>query len=235
MADLLGRIATSLSDGSVLGSANEWLRQSRSLGSEIRRVDDALRQAEESIRLNPRSVRQAFSTISLRESLETLEHETTVIRILSRVLADLTRLGEEDNPMNDPQVRSRLSEALWELSAAVRTYGRLVTVRDPSRHQVLAAELQRHLGAARDQQDRLSELLAIDPAAKPVGWPLRGELISHLDRLRSELQAGKPDGGRMRRRLRSWRRPRQAGQRQPRSPGRPGWRGHRSRAAGGSG
>ncbi len=116
MADLLGRIATSLSDGSVLGSANEWLRQSRSLGSEIRRVDDALRQAEESIRLNPRSVRQAFSTISLRESLETLEHETTVIRILSRVLADLTRLGEEDNPINDPQVRSRLSEALWELS-----------------------------------------------------------------------------------------------------------------------
>ena len=116
-------------------------------------------------------------------------------------------------------MRARLAGVLWELSAAVGSYGSLATEHDLSRHQVLESELERHLAAAREQQDRLSELLGTDPAAQPVGWPLRGELISHLDRLRNELQADKPRS-RPRRRARSWRRPRRAGQRQRRSPSR---------------
>ena len=55
-------------------------------------------------------------------------------------------------------------------------------------------------------RDRLSELLGTDLAVSPGGWPLRGELISHLDRLRTELEEGKPDRGapplRHRRRMR---------------------------------
>lgn len=217
MAGLLGRIANGLSEGSVAGAAGEWLRQARSLGSEIRRVDEALGQAEDSIRMNPRRAGLPLTTITLRESLETLEHEATAVRILARSLADLTGLNDTDNPLTDPAVRDRLSEALRELSAAVRTYGALATEHDPTGHGLLESELERRLAAAEEQQNRLSELLGIDPAASPVGWPLRGELISHLDRLRSELQAGKPDRG-SKRRERSWRRPLQAGQGQPRSP-----------------
>jgi hypothetical protein len=218
MADLLGRIASGLTEGSVPDSAGEWLRQARLLGSEVRRVDDALGQAEESIRLNPRSIRQPFMAVSLRESLETLEHETSAVRVLARSLADMSGLTGDDNPLTDPDVRGILSEALWELAAAVRTYGSLATERDPARLQVLESELERHLAAAQEQQHRLSGRLGTDPAARPVGWPLRGELISHLDRLRTELRAGKPGRKTMRRRNRSWRRPAQAGQQQPRSP-----------------
>jgi hypothetical protein len=218
MADLLGRIASGLTEGSVPDSAGEWLRQARLLGSEVRRVDDALGQAEESIRLNPRSIRQPSMAVSLRESLETLEHETSAVRVLARSLADMSGLTGDDNPLTDPDVRGILSEALWELAAAVRTYGSLATERDPARLQVLESELERHLAAAQEQQHRLSGRLGTDPAARPVGWPLRGELVSHLDRLRTELRAGKPDRKTMRRRNRSWRRPAQAGQQQPRSP-----------------
>jgi hypothetical protein len=85
-------------------------------------------------------------------------------------------------------------------------YGRLATGREAAPHERLEAELDRHLEAARDLQDRLSELLRTDPAARPVGWPLRGELIAHLDRLRTELRVGKPVRGPRRRRP-SWRRP----------------------------
>jgi uncharacterized membrane protein YgaE (UPF0421/DUF939 family) len=216
-AGLLGRIASGLGDGSVADAAGEWLSQARSLGREIRRVDDALRQAEDSIRMNPRSAGLPVSTVTLRRSLETLEHETTAVRILARSLADLTRLDDIDNPLTGQAVRDRLSGALRELSAAVRIYGALAIQQDPARHGLLESELEGRLAAAEEQQDRLSELLGIDPAARPVGWPLRGELISHLDRLRRELQAGKPDRG-SRRRARSWRRPLRAGQRQPRSP-----------------
>lgn len=215
---LLSSIATGLTDETVLGSTDEWLRQARELGNEIRRVDDALRQAEESIRLNPRSMWQPFTAVNLRESLEALERETTVVRGLARLLADLSRLPGDDNPLNDPNIRSILSEAMWELSAAIRTYGSLAIEHDPAQHQVLESALKRFLAAAEEQQDRLSARLGTDPAARPVGWPLRGELISHLDRLRTELQAGKPVRKTGRRRIRSWRRPEQAGRQQPRSP-----------------
>ena len=157
--------------------------------------------------------------IGTAAGLETLEHETTTIRVLARSLADSTRLAGDDNPMNDPEARRRLAAVLRELSAAVTAYGRLATERDPSDHELLESELERHLAAAQDQQDRLADLLGSDPRAKPVGWPLRGELISHLDRLRNELRAVRP-GRRSRRRRRSWRRPMQPG-RSRRPTGRP--------------
>jgi uncharacterized membrane protein YgaE (UPF0421/DUF939 family) len=219
LADLLDRMAAGLGSGSVRDLARDWLAQARSLGSEIRRVDDALRQAEESTKLNPRSLRLPHSTITLRESLETLEHAAITLRVFARSLVDSTRLADDDNPLADPEVRRRLAGVLRELSAAVRTYGNLATEFDAPRHGVLESELERHLAAARDEQDRLSELLGTDPATRPVGWPLRGELISHLDRLRTELEASKPDRRIRLRRDRAWRLPHAGLQRLP-----PSWR-----------
>jgi uncharacterized membrane protein YgaE (UPF0421/DUF939 family) len=215
MAGLLDRMAAGLNDGSVNESARTWLDQARALGSDIGRVDEALQQAEESTKLNPRSLQLPYSTVTLRQSLETLEHSAITVRILARSLVDTTRLAGDDNSVNDPDVRRGLAETLRELSAAVRAYGSLAAEMDTHRHDVLEAELERHLAAARDRQDRLSELLATAPAARPVGWPLRGELISHLARLRSELEAGVPDGRaqRPRNRPRRWLWPR--GQRVP--------------------
>ncbi len=210
MAGLLDRMAAGLSDGSVNDSARAWLDQARAVGNEIRRVDQALQQAEESTRLNPRGLRLPYSTVTLRQSLETLEHSAVTVRVLARSLVDTTGLADDDNSVNDSDVRHGLAGTLRELSAAVRTYGSLAAELDPRRHDVLEAELHRHLAAARDQQDQLSELLAAAPAVRPVGWPLRGELISHLDRLRSELETGVPDQRPRPRRNHSWR-PRQPG------------------------
>ena len=219
MADLLDRMAAGLGSASVSDSARDWLAQARSLGSEIRRVDDALRQAEESTKLNPRSVRLPHSTITLRESLETLEHAAITLRVFARSLVDSTLLADEDNPLADPDVRRRMADVLRELSAAVRTYGSLATEFDAPRHDLLESELERHLAAAHDEQDRLSELLGTDPVTRPAGWPLRGELISHLDRFRTELEAGKSDSRPRRRRNRAWRLPHARLRRLP-----PAWR-----------
>jgi uncharacterized membrane protein YgaE (UPF0421/DUF939 family) len=206
MADLLDRMTAGLSSGAgQAAAARDWLAAARSLGGEILQVDDALRQAEESTKLNPRSLRLPYSTITLRESLETLEHEAITLRVFARSLLDSTRLPDDDNPLSDPQVPRTLADVLRELSAAVRTYGSLATEFDAPRHELLESELDRHLAAAHDHQDRLSELLGTDPAARPVGWPLRGELISHLDRLRTELEVGNPDRETRPRRNRLWR------------------------------
>jgi uncharacterized membrane protein YgaE (UPF0421/DUF939 family) len=215
MADLLDWMAAGLNDGSVNDSVRAWLDQARALGNEIRRVDEALAQAEESTKLNPRSMRLPYSTVTLRQSLENLEHSAITVRVLARSLTDTTRLAGDDNSLNDPDVRRGLADTLRELSAAVRTYSSLATELDAHGHEVLKADLERHLAAARDKQDRLSDLLASAPAVRPVGWPLRGELISHLDRLRSELEAGAPDQRPRPRRDRSWRPPRPSWQRVP--------------------
>ena len=143
-------------------------------------MDDALRQAEESTKLNPRSLRLPHSTLTLRESLETLEHAVITLPVFARSLVDRTRLANEDNPLTDPDVRRRMADVLRELSAAVRTYGSLATEFDAPRHDLLESELEHHLAAAHDGQDRLSELLGTDPVAN---WCCRGRCRLQLPSL----------------------------------------------------
>ena len=57
MADLLGQMAEGLAEAPDPKRAAEWLDRTRALRGEIERVDDALAQAEESVRLNPRRLR----------------------------------------------------------------------------------------------------------------------------------------------------------------------------------
>ncbi|HLI41542.1 MAG TPA: hypothetical protein VKV35_07850, partial [Streptosporangiaceae bacterium] len=112
--------------------------------------------------------------------------------------------------------RARLAAVLGELAAAVRAYGRLIEA-DPgpagpgglpaAAPEPLAADLDGHLEQARRRQDELADLLRTDPAQRPDGWPLRGEILAHVDRLRAELQPRRP--GRPPRRGRT-RRPLQA-------------------------
>ncbi|HEY2314058.1 MAG TPA: FUSC family protein [Streptosporangiaceae bacterium] len=189
-ADLLAEMATGLSHGTVIDKSGDWLARARSLGGEIQRVEDSLRQAEESVRLNPRAPRLAIAPFELRRRLETLEHSAVTVRVLARSLADSARLGEDTSPMRDQEIRWRLSATLSELAAALRDYSRLTLAENPDQRGLVEADLRYHLDGARRRQDQLSELLGTDPAAQPVGWPLRGELVSHLDRLRTELEAG---------------------------------------------
>jgi dsDNA-binding SOS-regulon protein len=195
LADLLEEVAGALDRGTATETVGTWLARSRDLTGEIARVDDAVRQAEESILLSPRRLLQPVEEISLRDGLETLDHATIIVRGLARALADLARLGAENSSMSEEEERTRLSGALRELAEAVLAYGRLATVHDDEGRETAEEVLEWHLDAARHQQDRLSAVLATDPAQRPIGWPLRGELIAHIGRLHDELEpdaAGEP-------------------------------------------
>jgi Aromatic acid exporter family member 1 len=206
MAGLLDRMAGGLCDGTATDSAGRWLDEARSLAGEIRRVDDAVREAEESTKLNPLSLRLPAERASLGDGLQMLEHAAITIRGLARSMADLAGLGEDHSSMREPEERDRLAGVLRQLAAAVKDYGRLVTHYDPIGRELAESDLREHLDAARDGQDRLSLVLAADPAERPVGWPLRGELVSHIDRLRHQLEPGSALQSR-RDRIRSWRIP----------------------------
>jgi uncharacterized membrane protein YgaE (UPF0421/DUF939 family) len=194
MADLLGQMAEGLAEAPDPKRAAEWLDRTRELRGEIERVDDALAQAEESVRLNPRRLRFGDPAAGLRDGVDTLERAATDMRVLARSVADSARIDSEHTPVKEAETRTRLAAVLAELSAAVRAYGQLLEA-DPvsPEHASFAAEpiteaLEDHLEEAQRQQDQLAGLLSTNPAERPEGWQLRGEILSHVDRLRSELE-----------------------------------------------
>jgi len=199
MADLLGHMADGLADEPDARRAAEWLDRTRALRGEIERVDDALGQAEESVRLNPRRLRYPNPAAGLRDGVDTLERAATDLRVLARAVADSARLDSGDSPVKDAETRARLAAVIAELAASVRAYGQLIEadpepLDTPRAHAepALSLVLEDHLEEAQRQQDRLADLLAADPAERPDGWPLRGEILAHVDRLRNELQPRHP-------------------------------------------
>jgi uncharacterized membrane protein YgaE (UPF0421/DUF939 family) len=201
MADLLGQMADGLAEAPDPRRATEWLDRTRALRGEIDRLDDALSQAEESIRLNPRRLVAVNPAAGLRDGVDTLERAATDMRVLARSVVDSARIDSEHSPVREADTRARLAAVLAELSAAVRSYGQLLEAepaRAAERHRYfgpsglspepITEDLEDHLEEAQRQQDRLADLLRADPAERPEGWPLRGEILAHVDRLRSELQ-----------------------------------------------
>jgi len=194
MADLLGQMAEGLAETPDPRRAAEWLDRTRALRGEIERVDDALAQAEESIRLNPRRLRFGDPAAGLREGVDTLERAATDMRVLARSVADSARIDSEHSPVKEAETRARLAAVIAELSAAVRAYGQLLEA-DPLAPgyaefapEPITEALEDHLEEAQRQQDQLADLLSTDPAERPEGWQLRGEILAHVDRLRSELE-----------------------------------------------
>jgi uncharacterized membrane protein YgaE (UPF0421/DUF939 family) len=204
MADLLAQMADGLAEVPDPRRAAEWLDRTRELRGEIERVDDALAQAEESVRLNPRRLRFGDPAAGLREGVDTLERAATDMRVLARSVADSARIDSDHSPVREADTRARLAAMIAELSAAVRAYGQLLEA-DPVSADFSAAAaaaaaepiteaLEDHLEEAQRQQDQLADLLSTDPADRPEGWQLRGEILAHVDRLRSELEPGRlPD------------------------------------------
>ena len=194
MADLLGQMADGLADTPDPRRAAEWLDRTRALRGEIERVDDALGQAEESVRLNPRKLRSGNPAAGLRDGVDTLERAATDVRVLARSVADSARIDSEHSPVREAETRARLAAVIAELSAAVRAYGQLLEAEPVApEHAAFAAEpiteaLEDHLEEAQRQQDQLAGLLSTNPAERPEGWQLRGEILAHVDRLRSELE-----------------------------------------------
>jgi hypothetical protein len=208
MADLLDQMAGDLADGSGAERTGDWVGRSRVLTDELEQVERALGQAEESVRLNPRGSVVIDPRVYLRGRLEALEHATLTIRGIARSLNDSAGLSYEVNPVRDPHAAIRVADELRALAAALRAYGRLARSKSVDRG-ALKADVDRHLAAATEHHGDVADIMRADPAAPTSGWPLRGELVTHLDRLRSELYPAPPrqEGGVRTAQPEAWRHP----------------------------
>ena len=201
VAGLLDRMAADLSQGSahpanddLTAEAGQWLVQARALRDEIERVDDTLREAADSAKLNPRALvlpsgatPVTVTTVALRGGLEALEHAALTLRGLARSVLDSAEIATEASPVKDRQTRVQLASVLAKLGEAIRTYGRLVQL-TPAGSESLESELAAELDEAHRLQDELADLLKpLAKAGRPSEWPLRGEILAHVDRLRTGL------------------------------------------------
>jgi uncharacterized membrane protein YgaE (UPF0421/DUF939 family) len=191
LADLLDRVADDLVEGRGAGAAPDWVAGARRLTAELDQVEDSLAQAEESVRLNPRGALVVDPRVYLRGRLEALQNATLTVRGIARSLNDSVGLADEHSPVRDPDAARRVADVLGELAAVLRPYGRLARSKSVDRG-ALKADVDRHLEQATQRHEAAAQTLRTDSAAPQSVWPLRGELVSHLDRLRTQLQPAPP-------------------------------------------
>ncbi len=188
MAGVLEGAAADLAEGWSGEDAYERLLEARELDREAGEAREAVGQAEDSLRLNPRRRLVGDPSDELREGMTSIEHSVILVRGLCRSLVELDTVTGGRGP--DPALRAALGHLLVEVADAVRTFGQQVaaSVPGPPANQ---APLQRALARARAARDQLAKEMAAGPGEAPRAWQVHGHLLANVDRLLSEID---PEG-----------------------------------------
>ncbi|MEU6444874.1 aromatic acid exporter family protein [Streptomyces sp. NPDC047046] len=188
MRRLLLRIGEELSSSDVR-EARATLQEARDLDRDIAEVDAALRQAEESLRFNPRVREGLLNRVVLRTGLDTLEICTVVLRVLARTFTDLARVRESEDTaaLFEPKAARAVENLLAQVADAIVSFSVLVT--HPVSESAEAAEdrLAAELHAARRERARVGTLLRESARTEDGHWYLYGALLTEVDRILAEL------------------------------------------------
>lgn len=183
---LMRRMGEEAAGRTPVDHATARLHEARRLDHDIVEVDAALRQAEDSLRLNPRVREGLLHRIVLRTGLDTLEICTVVLRVLARTFADLAK-EREPEPLFAPPTGAAVEQLLSEVGDAVVSFAVLVTtdvsVSAESAESRLTAEL--HTAAA--TRDKLAQLLLEDVQRDASQWQLLGAMLTEVNRMLDEL------------------------------------------------
>ncbi|MGW6563798.1 aromatic acid exporter family protein [Streptomyces sp. NPDC054975] len=169
-----------------VGRAAARLHEARRLDNDVADVDAALRQAEDSLRFNPRVKEGVLHRIVLRTGLDTLEICAVVLRVLARTLTDLakeraeTDLFPKDVALALEDLLARVADTLVSFAVLVSTH---VSADADAAEERLAGELR----AARAVRDHAAELLLDVVQRDPRQWQLYGALLAEIDRILDEL------------------------------------------------
>ncbi|MDH6454952.1 MULTISPECIES: aromatic acid exporter family protein [unclassified Streptomyces] len=180
--------------------ATARLYEARELDHDIVEVDAALRQAEDSLKLNPRVKEGLLHRVVLRTGLDTLEICTVVLRVLARTLTDLAKerdpfaeepdlLGEEQDPepLFGPETGRTVEQLLSEIGDAVVSFAVLVTTHVSVSAESAEARLTAELRQAAATRDKLAQLLLEEIQRDFRHWQLHGAVLTEVNRILDEL------------------------------------------------
>lgn len=186
MSRLLNHLGEESLDSAKVEQAAARLHEARRLDNDIAQVDAALRQAEDSLRLNPRVKEGLLFRLVLRTGLDTLEICAVVLRVACRTLTDLAK-ARPDGPLFPAQTTRALREVLVHTAVAVESFAQLITAQVSANAEEAEARLAGELAVARANRDRLADLLLADVGEDPAQWQLHGALLAEIDRVLDEL------------------------------------------------
>ncbi|AUY47965.1 aromatic acid exporter family protein [Streptomyces sp. CB01881] len=184
---LLNGIAEELGRPTPVERAAERLHEARRLDQAIADVDGALRQAEDSLRLNPRISEGLLSRLVLRTGLDTLEICVVVIRVLARSLTDLAKRRAPGEQLFPAEVAVALEELLAHVGGALVSFAVLVTTQVSHNAEEAEQRLTAELAAAWASRENVAQLLLRQVQQHPEAWQLHGALLAEVDRILDEL------------------------------------------------
>ncbi len=186
---LLLRLGEELESPPAVQRAAAKLHEARALDQDITAVDASLRQAEDSLRLNPRISEGLLSRLVLRTGLDTLEICVVVVRVLARSLTDLAKRHEADGAelLFPKDMALALEELFTHLGAALVSFAVLVTSQVSRNADEAENRLTAELTAAWASRENAAKMLLIRIQQSPQAWQLHGSLLAEIDRILDEL------------------------------------------------
>ncbi|MFI9358909.1 aromatic acid exporter family protein [Streptomyces lydicus] len=190
MRDLLLKLGAEVTGHTTVAEAAERLHEARRLDHDVVEVDAALRQAEDSLRLNPRVKEGLLSRVVLRTGLDTLEISAVVLRTVCRTLTDLAK-ARTDEPLFTEDIASALRELFGHMARAVESFAVLITTQVSANAEEAESQLVRELAASRESREVVAHLLLDGVQQHPREWQLHGALLAEVDRILDELDVEK--------------------------------------------
>lgn len=184
---LLARIGAQLGEEPQVERAQAQLYEARELDQHVAEVDESLRRAEDSLRMNPRISEGLLSRLVLRTGLDTLEICVVVVRAVARSLTDLSKRLRPGEPLFPPDVADGLTRLFWHLGGAVAAFAQLVGTQVSDDAEQAEARLADELAAAWAAREAAAELLLGRVQDHPLAWQLHGSILSDVDRILDEL------------------------------------------------
>jgi hypothetical protein len=171
------------------------LHEARRVDHAIVEVDASLRQAEDSLRWNPRVAEGALSRIVLRTGLDTLEICAVVVRVLTRTLTDLAKHRTEESlfpaDLFPASVAAELERLFCHVAGAIENFAVLITSQVAANAEEAEDRLTQALADSAKSRDRAAELLLAGVQRHPRQWQLHGALLAEVDRILDELAVEK--------------------------------------------
>ncbi|MEU1852362.1 aromatic acid exporter family protein [Streptomyces sp. NPDC019990] len=186
LRQLMLRMGEEAAGGGPTGRAVERLHEARRLDHDIVEVDAALKQAEDSLRLNPRVRDSLLHRVVLRTGLDTLEICTVVLRVLARSFTDLAK-EREPEPLFEDGTGAVLEQLLSEIADAVVSFAVLVTTHLSESAESAEERLATELRTAAGTRDKLAQLLREDAERETRHWQLLGAVLTEVNRILDEL------------------------------------------------
>ncbi|AWW36282.1 membrane protein [Streptomyces sp. AS58] len=186
MRQLMLRVGEEAAGRTPVAKAAERLHEARRLDHDIVQVDAALRQAEDSLRLNPRVHEGLLHRVVLRTGLDTLEICTVVLRVLARTFTDLAKVRDPE-PLFKRETGKVLEQLLSEIGDSVVSFAVLVTTDVSVSAESAEKRLTNELRRAAATRDKLAELLLDEVTGDSLHWQLHGAVLAEVNRILDEM------------------------------------------------